>query len=113
MPEFAGQPGLFQHHKPVDKEIIARFKHTKILVIHDAHGLHKAIDEVPELNTTYYGLPDQFCVWYGTIHDIRKMIGLDPAAIRKLVQDKLSAWVFLSVEQICTEKLCSTRIKKF
>jgi transketolase len=75
--------------KPIDKDAIARFRHTKILVIHDAHGLHEAINEVPELNTTYYGLPDQFCVWYGTVHDIRKMIGLDPSSIRTFVQSKL------------------------
>jgi transketolase len=80
----------FSTLKPIDKEVIERFRHTKILVVHDAHGLHEAINEVPELNTTYYGLPDQFCVWYGTVHDIRKMIGLDPAAIRKLVQSKLA-----------------------
>jgi transketolase len=79
----------FNTIKPIDKEVIARFRHTKILVIHDAHGLHEAINEVPELNTTYCGLPDQYCVWYGTVHDIRKMIGLDPASIRALVQGKL------------------------
>ena len=80
----------FSTIKPIDKEVIGRFKHTKILVVHDAHGLQEAINEVPELNTTYCGLPDRFCVWYGTVQDIRKMIGLDSASIRKLVQDKLS-----------------------
>jgi transketolase len=82
----------FNTIKPIDKEAVARFKHTKILVIHDAHGLHEAINEVPELNTTYYGLPDQFCVWYGTVHDLRKMTGLDPAGIRQAVQNKLAAF---------------------
>lgn len=80
----------FNTIKPIDREVIARFRHTKILVIHDAYGLHEAINEVPELNTTYQGVPDQFCVWYGTVHDIRKTIGLDAASIRKLVQGKLS-----------------------
>lgn len=80
----------FSTIKPIDRETINRFRHTKILVIHDAHGLQEAINEVPELNTTYYGLPDEFCVWYGTVHDIRKKIGLDPASIRETVVSKLS-----------------------
>jgi transketolase len=81
----------FNTIKPIDKEVIARYRHTKILVIQDAHGLHEAICEVPELSVTCHGLPDQFCVWYGKLDDIRKMVGLDPAGIRKLVQSKLSA----------------------
>ena len=81
----------FNTIKPIDKEVIARFKHTKILVIHDAHGLQEAIHEVPDLSVSNHGLPDQFCVWYGTVRDIQKIIGLDPAAIKKLVQDTLSA----------------------
>ena len=77
----------FNTIKPIDKELIHRFRHTKILVIHDAFGLYEAIGEVPGLNLSYHGIPDQFCVWYGTVHDIRGMIGLDPASIKKLVQD--------------------------
>jgi transketolase len=71
--------------KPIDKALIQRFSHTRILVIHDAFGLHEAISEVPNLRTTYCGLPDQFCVWYGTVHDIRKQIGLDAESIQKTV----------------------------
>ncbi len=73
--------------KPIDKELIARYRHTRILVVHDAFGLYEAIGEVPELCISYHGLPDRYCVCYGTVHDIRRMIGLDPPAIRKLVQD--------------------------
>lgn len=73
----------FNTIKPIDKEVIARFRHTRILVVHDAHGLKEAIGEVPGLRVVHRGLPDRFCVWYGTVHDIRKMIGLDPAAIRE------------------------------
>jgi transketolase len=76
----------FHTLKPIDHELIARYRHTKIIVVHDAFGLHEAINEVPDLQTTYHGLPDQFCVWYGTVHDIRKQIGLDAASIRKAVQ---------------------------
>ncbi|MBI5395916.1 MAG: hypothetical protein HZA91_11515 [Verrucomicrobia bacterium] len=76
----------FHTLKPIDKELIARFRHTKILVVHDAFGLHEAISEVPDLSIRCHGLPDQFCVWYGTVHDIRKMVRLDPAAIREAVR---------------------------
>jgi transketolase len=68
--------------KPIDKEVIHRFRDTRILVVHDAFGLAEAIHEVPELRVSSLGLPDKFCVWYGTVHDIRKMISLDPASIR-------------------------------
>ncbi len=71
--------------KPIDKELVARFRHTRFLVVHDGHGLREAINEVPELHTAYHGLPDAFCVWYGTVHDIRRQIGLDPASIRQIV----------------------------
>jgi len=52
--------------------------------------LREAINEVPELTTMYHGLPDQFCASYGTVHDIRKMIGLDPHGIREGVLSALS-----------------------
>lgn len=80
----------FSTIKPIDKEVIARFKHTNILVVHDAHGLQEAIHEVPDVRTSYHGLPDVFCAWYGKVPDIRKKIGLDAAGIRAAVQAKLS-----------------------
>lgn len=80
----------FHTLKPIDKELIARYRHTKIIVVHDAFGLHEAINEVPDLRTTYHGLPDQFCVWYGTVHDIRKKINLDPAGIRAAIQKRIN-----------------------
>jgi transketolase len=79
----------FHTIKPIDKEIIFKFKDTKILVIHDAFGLYEAICEVPNLSVSYHGLLDEFCSWYGTLHDIRKKIGLDPESIRKVVEQKL------------------------
>lgn len=75
--------------KPIDKDVIARFADTPILVVHDAFGLHEAINEVPGLNTTYHGLPDAFCGWYGTVHDIRNKIGLDAPGIRSKVESML------------------------
>lgn len=72
----------FHTIKPIDHEAISRFRHTRIMVVHDAFGLYEAISEVPGLTMQYHGLPDQFCAWYGTVHDIRRKIGLDAAAIR-------------------------------
>jgi len=79
----------FNTIKPIDKEIIMRFRDTKILVFHDALGLYEAVCEVPGLSATYNGLPDEFFSWYGTLHDIRKKIGLDTASIRDVVRRTL------------------------
>ncbi|MBU0456483.1 MAG: hypothetical protein KKA99_06900, partial [Gammaproteobacteria bacterium] len=79
----------FHTIKPIDKEIISKFKETQILVIHDAFGLYEAICEVPNLSISYHGLPDEFCSWYGTLSDIRKKIGLDVESIREIVSQKL------------------------
>ncbi|MCX7885941.1 MAG: hypothetical protein N3B01_01610 [Verrucomicrobiae bacterium] len=79
----------FHTIKPIDHELVARYRHSKIVVVHDAFGLHEAINEVPDLRTTYHGLPDAFCVWYGTVHDIRRQIGLDPVGIRAAVERRL------------------------
>ena len=75
----------FQTIKPIDTDVITRFRHTRFLVVHDGFGLREAINEVPGLHTSYHGLPDEFCVWYGTVHDIRRRIGLDPAGIRQAI----------------------------
>lgn len=81
----------FSTIKPIDKEVVTRFRHTRILVVQDAHGLYEAIHEVPNLSAECHGLPDQFCVWYGKVDDIRRKIELDPPAIRKLVQRRLAS----------------------
>lgn len=79
----------FSTIKPIDRDVIGRFRRTKILVVHDAFGLYEAICEVPDLSVTYLGLPDEFCAWYGTVPEIREKIGLDAASIRARVQDRL------------------------
>jgi len=77
----------FHTLKPIDRAMIEQFKDTNILVVHDAYGLHEAIAAaVPGMRMYYHGLPDAFCGWYGTVHDIRKRIGLDPAGIRAAAQ---------------------------
>lgn len=75
----------FHTIKPIDKELILNYRHTRILVIHDAFGLYEAIAEVPNLSLAYHGLRDQFCSLYGTLHDIRKRLGLDVASIRERI----------------------------
>jgi len=81
----------FHTLKPIDRDLVERFRHTRILVVHDAFGLQEAINEVPGLRTWYHGLPDQFCAWYGTVHDIRARIGLDAPGIRRAVADLLDS----------------------
>jgi len=71
----------FHTIKPIDKEIIHRYKNTEVVVIHDAFGLYEAVCEVPGVKARFYGFGDYFCSWYGTVHDIREKIGLDPASI--------------------------------
>ena len=77
----------FNTIKPIDKDIISKFKNTRILVIHDAFGLYEAVCEVPDLLVSYYGLPDEFLSWYGTLHDIREKIGLDVESITRIIKE--------------------------
>lgn len=72
----------FHTIKPIDCGLIRRFKNTKIIVIHDTFGLYEAVCEVPDISASYHGLPDEFCSCYGTLHDIRKKIGLDVEGIK-------------------------------
>jgi transketolase len=76
----------FHTIKPIDHQIISQFRHTRILVIHDAFGLYEAVLEVPDLSVYRLGLPDRFCDAYGTLHDIRCQIGLDPASIQEFIR---------------------------
>ncbi len=78
----------FHTIKPIDKEVVRAFAESHILVVHDAFGLYEAVHEVPGIRAEYYGLPDEFCCWYGTLKDIREKIGLDVASIRAFVSAK-------------------------
>jgi len=75
----------FHTLKPIDKEIVSKFKNSRILVLHDAHGLYEAVCEVPNLSVSYHGMPDEFCSWYGDLHDVRRQIGLDVESIKQTV----------------------------
>jgi transketolase len=79
----------FHTIKPIDTQLIHRFRHTRIVVVHDAFGLKEAICEVPEVRVVYHGMPDAFCTSYGTLPDIRRQLQLDPAGIREFVADEL------------------------
>ena len=79
----------FHTLKPFDQSVVAHFRHTHMLVVHDAFGLHEAVNETPDLRVRYYGLPDQFNCFYGTLDDIRGDLGLDPKGIRQAVQGRI------------------------
>ncbi len=81
----------FHTIKPINREVVERFRNTRILVVHDAFGLREAINEVPGLWTAYHGMQDAFCSWYGTVHDVRRELGLDPAGIRKAAASLLES----------------------
>ena len=75
----------FQTIKPIDTEIVLRYRETEIVVIHDAFGLHESICEVPGLSVSYHGLPDEFISCFGNLSDVREKIGLDCNSIRQTV----------------------------
>ncbi len=75
----------FHTIKPIDTELIGRYKDTRILVIHDAFGLYEAVCEVPFIRAVPHGVPRQFCASYGTLAEIRKELGLDADSIRKKI----------------------------
>lgn len=79
----------FHTIKPIDRELVAKFRETEIVVIHDAFGLYEAICEVAGLSVSYHGLPDEFCSWYGTLHDIRRKLGLDPKSLKEFIKNTI------------------------
>lgn len=79
----------FHTIKPIDRELIAQYAHTRILVIHDAFGLYEAVCEIPGLSASYHGLPDEFCCWYGTLEDTRMKLGLDVSSIKQSIKSEL------------------------
>lgn len=80
----------FHTLKPIDKDAIHKFINTKILVIHDAFGLYESICGIPGVSAVYHGLRDEFCSCYGTLHEVRKMLGLDVTGIRNEILKNLS-----------------------
>ena len=76
--------------KPLDAGVLARFAHTRLVVVHDATGLFEEVCEHATGPVTRIGLPDRFVSCYGTIQDIRREVGLDPEAIRAAVAGSLA-----------------------
>jgi transketolase len=81
----------FHTIKPLDTEVLARYANTKILVIHDAFGLFEAISVASEAKVKYYGIPDKFCCYYGTLEDIRRILGLNVPGIKNIIVKELNA----------------------
>jgi transketolase len=75
----------FHTIKPIDQDLVSRFRHTRILVVHDAYGLYEAVCGTAGTSVAYHGLRDRFCGWYGTMQTTRRELGLDPEGIRKRV----------------------------
>jgi transketolase len=82
----------FHTIKPIDREIIEAFRHTTIVVVHDAFGLYEAVCEVPGLTVFPYGFQGQFYSSYGTIDNARKCLGLDSLTINKTIQKYIAEY---------------------
>jgi len=80
----------FSTIKPLDAALLARFAHTRLVVVHDATGLFEEVCEHATGPVTRIGLPDRFVSCYGTIQDIRREVGLDPEQIRAAVAGSLA-----------------------
>jgi hypothetical protein len=65
--------------------LLASYAHTHLVVVHDATGLFEEVCEHAAGRVSRIGLPDRFVSCYGTIHDVRREAGLDPAQIRDAV----------------------------
>lgn len=72
----------FHTIKPFDHELLGRFAHTELRVVHDSFGLFEAVCETAGRSVMRLGLPDRFCGTYGTIADARRDAGLGVEAIR-------------------------------
>ena len=80
----------FHTLKPFDQELISRFSHTRFVVVHDSFGLHELVCSVSGRSVDHLGLPDRFCICYGTIEDVRKYAGLDSSSICQFIQSKMT-----------------------
>ncbi len=75
----------FHTIKPIDIELIEKYKDTNILVFQDVNGLYEAICEVFNLNVKKIGVGNEFYKNYGTVHDAREYFGLSVNLIHKRV----------------------------
>ena len=75
--------------KPFDAALLARYAHTRLVVVHDATGFVEEVCQRAAGPVTRIGLPDRFVSCYGTIQDVRREVGLDADHIREVVTDVL------------------------
>jgi transketolase len=80
----------FSTIKPLDKALLARFAHTRLVVVHDATGLFEEVCEHSTGPVRRIGIPDRFISCYGTIQDVRREVGLDPQQIRAALAGSLA-----------------------
>lgn len=73
--------------KPFDAELLSRYSHTRLVVVHDATGFIEQVCEHAAGPVTRIGLPDRYVSCYGTIQDVRREVGLDPERIRQVVTE--------------------------
>ena len=78
----------FHTIKPIDKDIINKYKDTKILVFQDVNGLYESISDIPFLQTKKFGVMDNFYTHYGDVNDARKYFGLDVKSIKRSILDE-------------------------
>jgi transketolase len=79
----------FNTISPIDRDLIEKYQGTTFLVIHDASGLWEAVNEIQGLSVYYHGYFREFMGSYGTVHDIRRELGLDVEGIRSAVSERL------------------------
>ena len=100
----------FHTLKPIDKALIGQFRDTprKLCVGHAPTGSTRRSPQCRRCACTITDCRTSLHGWYGTVHDIRKRIGLDPPSIRAaaqaLLDDRMPATLPLAVAQrTCAE----------
>ena len=79
----------FHTIKPIDVEMIKKYKNTNILVFQDVNGLYEAICEISGLNIKKFGVFDEFYTDYGNVHDARNYYGLSTEKINEDIKNVL------------------------
>lgn len=72
----------FSTIKPIDVGLLDRFAHTKLVVVHDATGLFEEVCEHAQGPVARIGIPDRYISCYGTVHEVRREVGLDASQIQ-------------------------------
>jgi transketolase len=80
----------FSTIKPLDTNLLSRYSHTRLVVVHDATGLFEEVCVHATGPVARVGIPDRFVSCYGTIDDVRREVGLDAASIRQAVSGLLT-----------------------